>query len=125
MTKIKTKKYVDMFKYIYILELPGAKIEYINVELTGDELNVSYGKRNSIKKEKEPDCITKESEKTKYAQIRLSGDTFRDEIHSKYYNGILTITVPRKPTLKIKVEQGTSEDVCGECNKCLLRSGKK
>lgn len=125
MSKIKTRKYVDLFKYIYILELPGAKTENITVDLTGDVLYVSCGKKSKSSKKKDPECITKVDEKIKHTEIRLSGDTFRDDILAKYYNGILTITVPRKPTLSIKVTDGEPSDKCGECNKCLLCNSKK
>jgi len=99
-------------KYILAIDLPGVKLDDVNIELDGDHL-VIHGSRQ----------WTSESEGERYHRVertfgefrrsvRLPRDVQREQIAAQYTDGVLHVELPKaQPTSARKIEiraQGTT-----------------
>jgi HSP20 family protein len=105
-------------QYVLAIDLPGVKLDDVNIELEGDHL-VIHGTRQ----------WTSESEGERYHRVertfgefrrsvRLPRDVQRDQIAAHYTDGVLHVELPKsQPTSARKIEirgQGTSAKCCDQ-----------
>jgi len=84
-------------EYTVTAELPGVDEKDIQVELNGDTLFIR-GKKENKKEEKKNDyyCVER-SYGSFQRQLSLPEDADAEAIKAAYKQGVLTLTVPRKP----------------------------
>ncbi|WP_297443452.1 Hsp20/alpha crystallin family protein [Sulfurimonas sp.] len=91
----------------YILEFDLAGVPKENIKLSIDENNILNieGVKKESKKEKENNYVKQEIFYGSFKRmIQLPQDIDKDKLKTKYDNGILTITIPRKELKKPKVK---------------------
>lgn len=82
--------------------IPGMKPEEIDVEIEADVLTIK-GETRTEKEEKKKGYLLKErSEGSFYRTIRLPEGVDGDSAESNYADGVLTVTMPKKPTTTAK-----------------------
>ena len=83
-------------RYTVRLEVPGADMDTLNVELDGDVLLVS-GQRSSLAGLADEKVLVCETELGPFRRrFRLRAEADRDGISADYADGILTISVPKR-----------------------------
>lgn len=83
--------------YIYTLDMPGMEKDAINVEVKDNVLTISGERKEQVEEEKDGQTVKREIVYGSFTRaVTLPGDADADKITSKYDNGVLTITVPKK-----------------------------
>ena len=83
--------------YLFKADLPGVKESDIDIQLTGNRLNIT-GKREAEKQEKTDTLYTYERSSGSFARsFTLPDDVIAANIHAELRDGVLTLHVPRKP----------------------------
>lgn len=92
-------------EYTVTAELPGVEEKDVQVELKGDTLFIR-GKKENKKEEKKNDyyCVER-SYGSFQRQLSLPEDADAEGIKAAYKQGVLTLTVPRKPGKASPVRQ--------------------
>ena len=99
----------DNKEYSIKVELPGIDANNITIEYTDDTLKIK-GEKHQEKEEREKDFYRVERSYGSFQRtLNIPEDADTDKITSKYKDGVLSITVPRKilpqkDTKKIKVK---------------------
>lgn len=87
-------------EYSIAVELPGVDEKNVELELVDNSLRIKgEKKRETEKKDKNYHCVER-SYGTFQRVLALPEDADRDGIQADYKNGIMTISIPRKPELK-------------------------
>jgi HSP20 family molecular chaperone IbpA len=83
--------------YIYKLDMPGMEKDAINVEVKDNVLSISGERKEQVEEEKDGQTVKREIVYGSFTRaVTLPGNADADKITSKYDNGVLTITVPKK-----------------------------
>ena len=83
--------------YTFTLDMPGMDKEDIVVEMDEDVLSISGERTERVEEEREGERVQREITYGQFKRtITLPRDAVLDEITSKYEDGVLTITVPRR-----------------------------
>ena len=94
-------------KYTLTVEVPGMKEEDIEVELNGDMLTIRGNKREEVEN-KDRHFYRIERHYGEFQRVlSLPSDTSSGDIQAEMKNGLLTITVPRRPEEKSNVKKIT------------------
>lgn len=89
-------------RYEISAELPGVKKEDIHLTLNQGLLSIEAESRQENKEEKDGRIIRQERRYGKYARTFDLGAGVQDsDIHASFDNGILTVTVPKKPAQEL------------------------
>lgn len=92
-------------EYSIAVELPGVDEKNVELELTGNALKIRGEKKQETeKKDKNYHCMER-SYGSFQRVLTLPDDADPDKISAEYKNGIMTITVPRRPELKPGVKK--------------------
>jgi HSP20 family protein len=87
-------------EYSIAVELPGVDEKNVELELVDNSLRIKgEKKRETEKKDKNYHCVER-SYGTFQRVLALPEDADREGIQADYKNGIMTISIPRKPELK-------------------------
>lgn len=90
------------------VELPGVEKGDIELEVNEDTLSIKASKKKVVTEEKEGYFYQERGYAGYYRTVPLPAQVDENEIKAKYNNGILEITLPKKPgevsKKKIKVE---------------------
>ncbi len=94
-------------KIVVRADIPGIKLEDIEVTVEGDVLTIS-GKREEEKEVEEKDYYCSERSYGEFSRaIRLPEGVTADQIEARYDNGVLEVTAPRPvvaETKAVKIE---------------------
>ena len=96
-TPADVKEYPDAF--VFVLDIPGLKPDQIKVQVEEDDKLVVSGERRR-EKEKEPGVkyLTMERRLGKYLKkFALPENVNHDKISAVYQDGVLTVTIAKKP----------------------------
>ncbi|ADH85185.1 Hsp20/alpha crystallin family protein [Desulfurivibrio alkaliphilus] len=92
-------------EYTITVEVPGVVDEDVKVEISGDTMTIS-GEKKQEKEEKEKDYYRMERSYGSFQRVlSLPDDADADGVAANFKNGVLTITVPRRPTSDKDVKQ--------------------
>lgn len=101
----------DKNNYVIELAAPGLKKEDFNVNVDGNLLTVSCDKETETKEERENGFSRREYNYSSFSRtVTLPDYADSDKITAKYLDGVLSLTIPKKPeaqkvaTQKIKVQ---------------------
>lgn len=83
--------------YSLSIELPGMKIEDVDISITNNILSISGSKIEEKKEEKTREIYTERCFGKFRRDIPLSTNCDTDNIKAKYKQGILNITIPKIP----------------------------
>lgn len=89
-------------EYLVEVELPGLKIEDINLKLEDHVLRISSKEENETKREKRKYVIRERVEKRFERTISLGSDVDEDKLTAIFKNGVLNILLPKKEQEKPK-----------------------
>lgn len=88
-------------EYTIELELPGVDLDNIDIELENNTMSIK-GEKKQESEEKNKDYHRIERSYGSFQRVlNLPADTDTDNIVSKYKDGILTITIPKKEVKKV------------------------
>jgi HSP20 family protein len=91
--------------YTVTVELPGAKKDEIKVDIVDNVMTIS-GEKQQEKEEKDKDQYRQERYFGEFQRVlTLPDDADQDGIKADFKQGVLTVTVPRKPMPKAKVKE--------------------
>ena len=91
--------------YTVTVELPGAKKDEIKVDIVDNVMTIS-GEKQQEKEEKDKDQYRQERYFGEFQRVlTLPDDADQDGIQADFKQGVLTVTVPRKPMPKSKVKE--------------------
>jgi len=93
----------DDGNYIVTAELPGTKREDVTVELEDDVLTVRGEKRNERDEKKEKRRIVERSYGTFSRSFTLPSNADGERVAAKFENGVLTVTIAKRPETKPRV----------------------
>jgi HSP20 family protein len=93
----------DDGNYVITAELPGSKREDVNVELHEGVLTIRGEKRSEREEKKEKRRLVERSYGTFSRSFALPADADDDRIAAKFDNGVLTVTVGKRPETKPRV----------------------
>lgn len=93
----------DDGNYIVTAELPGTKREDVTVELEDDVLTIRGEKRNEREEKKEKRRIVERSYGTFSRSFTLPSNADGEKISAKFDNGVLTVTIAKRPETKPRV----------------------
>jgi HSP20 family protein len=92
-------------EYTISVELPGVEANEVKLELVNDTLKVS-GEKRQEKEEKEKDFYRMERSYGSFQRVlSLPEDADQANIRAVFKNGVMTITLPRKPLPQSEVRQ--------------------
>ncbi len=92
-------------EYGITVEVPGVVDQDVKVEISGDTMTIS-GEKRQEKEEKEKDYYRMERTYGSFRRVlSLPDDADADGATANFKNGVLTITVPRRPTSDTNVRQ--------------------
>ncbi|XOF33935.1 MAG: Hsp20/alpha crystallin family protein [Candidatus Electrothrix sp. YB6] len=92
-------------EYTVTVELPGADEDDIKVELVDNVMTIS-GEKKQEKEKKDKDHYRQERYFGAFQRVlTLPEDADQEGIKAKFKQGVLTVTVPRKPMPKSKVKE--------------------
>lgn len=83
-------------EYLVEAEIPGVKKENVNLSLEDGRLNISINKEET-KEEKDKNYIHRERKFSSMSRNIFLEDAESEGIKAKLNDGVLTITVPKKP----------------------------
>lgn len=88
--------------YVFKADLPGVKEDDLDVSLTGNRLTIS-GKRESEKKEEEDRFFAWECSYGSFSRsFTLPEGVDAEHVNADLKNGVLTLTLPKKPEIQPK-----------------------
>lgn len=90
--------------YVLEAELPGVKKDEINIDLDEEHLTISVQK-NSESDEENDNYIRRERSYSAITRSFAISNIDNDKVTAKFRDGILTLTLPKKDTLKKKGKQ--------------------
>jgi HSP20 family protein len=93
----------DDENYIVTAELPGTKREDVTVELEDDVLTIRGEKRNERDEKKEKRRIVERSYGTFSRSFTLPANADGEKVSAKFDNGVLTVTIAKRPETKPRV----------------------
>jgi HSP20 family protein len=93
----------DDGNYIVTAELPGTKREDVTVELEDDVLTIRGEKRNERDEKKEKRRIVERSYGTFSRSFTLPANADGEKVSAKFDNGVLTVTIAKRPETKPRV----------------------
>ena len=93
----------DDGNYIVTAELPGTKREDVTVELEDDVLTIRGEKRNERDEKKEKRRIVERTYGTFSRSFTLPSNADGERISAKFENGVLTVTIAKRPETKPRV----------------------
>ena len=93
----------DEGNYIVTAELPGTKREDVTVELEDEVLTIRGEKRNERDEKKEKRRIVERSYGTFSRSFTLPSNADGERISAKFENGVLTVTIAKRPETKPRV----------------------
>ena len=93
----------DDGNYIVTAELPGTKREDVIVELEDDVLTIRGEKRNEREEKREKRRIVERSYGTFSRSFTLPSNADGEKISAKFDNGVLTVTIAKRPETKPRV----------------------
>jgi len=83
--------------YLYKLDMPGMEKDAISVEVKDNVLTISGERKEQVEEEKDGQTVKREIVYGSFTRaVTLPGNADGEKITSKYDNGVLTITVPKK-----------------------------
>ncbi|MBN1919132.1 MAG: Hsp20/alpha crystallin family protein [Verrucomicrobia bacterium] len=83
--------------YVYRLDMPGMEKDAIVVEVEDNVLTISGERNEQVEEEKDGQTVRREIVYGSFTRaVTLPGNADAEAITSKYDNGVLTITVPKK-----------------------------
>lgn len=93
--------------YIVDIDLPGFTKDDVNVKLENGYLTVSTSKSlDKESKDKKGNVIRKERYSGNLGRSFYVGDDInKNDIHAKYENGVLTLTLPKKDAKRIEEDK--------------------
>ena len=92
-------------EYTITVEVPGVAENDVKVEISGDTMTIG-GEKKQEKEEKEKDYYRMERTYGSFQRVlSLPDDADADGVAANFKNGVLTITVPRRPTSDKDVKQ--------------------
>ncbi|HLK15465.1 MAG TPA: Hsp20/alpha crystallin family protein [Fimbriimonadaceae bacterium] len=92
----------DTNKFTFFAELPGMKLEDVNVSVDGHVLSIS-GTRHTYTTEKGENLIRRECSFGKFERtFALDSDVKPEQINANFKDGILQVTVPKTTAKTIK-----------------------
>jgi len=83
-------------------EVPGIDPKDINISLQGDVLTVKGEKKSEREEKKESYHLVERSYGAFSRSVALPAAVDADKVEAKYEKGVLTITCPKKETVKPK-----------------------
>ena len=97
---------IDVFekgdKFIVKAEVPGIKEDDIHVSVEGDMLNIKGEKKTESEVKEEDYYRSERSYGSFFRSIALPSTVDAGKIEADYDNGVLEITIPKKPEVKPK-----------------------
>ena len=85
-------------EYVLTIEMPGFEKSDIDVSLENDQLVVTGERQEETEANEKQRLIRREIQSTKFRRsFRLGQSVDRDKIKAKVSNGVLTLTVPKRP----------------------------
>lgn len=88
----------DDKNFVIKAEIPGVKKEDIHVTVDGNRVSISAEtKRESEEKEGAKVVRSERYYGKVYRSMTLDGDVDQDQADAKYEDGVLTLTLPKKP----------------------------
>lgn len=92
-------------EYAITIEVPGVNQKDIKLEIVNDTLTIS-GEKKQEKEEKEKNFYRMERSYGSFRRVlSLPEDVDQDGVEATFKNGVLTVTLPRKPLPKSDVKQ--------------------
>ncbi|MFN3231348.1 MAG: Hsp20/alpha crystallin family protein [Alphaproteobacteria bacterium] len=88
--------------YVMTAEMPGISDEDIEVALSEGVLTVKGEKRDEREEKKDSYRISERQYGSFQRSFRLPADVDADKIKAACKDGVLTVTIPRKPEAKVK-----------------------
>ena len=89
--------------YVVSAELPGTKREDVTVELQGDVLTIRGEKRNEREEKKEKRRFVERSYGTFSRSFTLPADADGERVSASFKDGVLTVTIAKRPEAKPRV----------------------
>jgi len=101
--------------YVFRADLPGVKEEDLEISLTGNRLAIS-GKREAEKREQGETYYASERSYGSFTRaFTLPDGTDAENVKAELKNGVLQVTVPKKPEVQPrKIQIGRDEDGAGK-----------
>jgi HSP20 family protein len=92
-------------EYTVTVELPGAKKDEIKVDIVDNVMTIS-GEKKQEQEEKDKNYYRQERYFGEFKRVlALPDDADQDGIEADFKQGVLTVTIPRKPMPKSKVKE--------------------
>ena len=86
--------------YLLQTDLPGFSKEEIKIDVNDNVLTISAEHNNENEQKENDKYVRRERSYGKYTRSFEVEDVDLDNISAKYENGVLTLTLPKKPELK-------------------------
>jgi HSP20 family protein len=93
----------DDGNYVVTAELPGTKREDVTVELEDDVLTIRGEKRNEREEKKEKRRFVERSYGTFSRSFTLPGNADAERVSASFKDGVLTVTIGKRPEAKPRV----------------------
>jgi HSP20 family protein len=88
--------------YVFIADLPGVKMEDLDINLTGNRLTITGKRESSERKEGENFFATERSFGSFSRTFSLPEGVDSNGVGAELKNGVLTLTVPKTPEIQPK-----------------------
>ncbi len=92
--------------YIMDMELPGFTENDVEINLKDKVLSISSKKEEKKEEKKEGDWLIRERKALCFSRrFTLPNDIDEEKVHAGFKNGLLSITIPRKPEAQARTIQ--------------------